>query len=303
MPCKHHLFTVNQMNGYCKLFTDIVTSTIWQTPLGCRVLWVTMLALKDETNICRATVPALAKLCDITIEDCQKYLNDFQSPDEFSRSQEYEGKRIEQVEGGWLILNGQKYRDMLRGQERRDYIRQKVAEHRARVNKCKPRKQSKPIAEAKAEAKADKENKDELVVPEKFSQNADFLNAWNEWMDFRKSKKACKNWAKLFGKQLEWINGFEVPTAIEILNQSIRNDWQGLFEPPKNGHSKHATQGTLSGIDKAILQKEKDLIVARISTIRSQYDGHQSWSEKDKTEVGKLKPRLAEINSQLGCLL
>ncbi len=285
------------MNGYCKLFTDIVTSTIWQTPLGCRVLWVTMLALKDEMNICRATVPALAKLCDISIEDCQKYLQDFQSPDEFSRSQEYEGKRIEQVEGGWLILNGQKYRDMLRGQERRDYIRQKVAEHRKRVNKCKQSKQSKPIAEAEAKAEVHKEDK-ALVVPEKFSQNAEFLNAWNDWLEVRKAKKNCKDWGKMFGKQLEWLNGFEVPVAIEMLNTSVRNDWQGLFEP-KNG----TPNGKLAPIDKAILQKEKDLIVSRLATLRSQYDGHQSWSEKDKLEAGKLKPRLSQINGQLGCLL
>lgn len=143
-----------QMNGYTKLFTDIVTSSIWQEPNDCRVLWITILALKDETNICRATIPALAKLCNITIEDCEKYLNKFMEPDKYSRSKEFDGKRIEPVEGGYLVLNGQKYRDMLRGAERRDYVRRKVQEHRERVNKCKQSNQCKPIAEAEAEAEA-----------------------------------------------------------------------------------------------------------------------------------------------------
>jgi len=144
--------------GYTKLFSDIVTSTIWQEPNDCRVLWITMLALKDEANICRATVPALAKMCNITNEQCEEYLTKFQEPDRYSRSVEFEGRRIEEVEGGYFILNGQKYRDMLRGQERRDYIREKVAAHRERckqsVNKSKHGNQCKPISEAKAEAEA-----------------------------------------------------------------------------------------------------------------------------------------------------
>jgi hypothetical protein len=133
-------------NGYVKIFSDIITSTIWQEPNDCRVLWITILALKDEFNICRATVPALAKLCNITNDECEKYLQLFQSPDKYSRSQDNDGRRIEQIDGGWLVLNGEKYRNMLRGQERRDYIRQKVAEHRERVNssvnKCKQSKQA-----------------------------------------------------------------------------------------------------------------------------------------------------------------
>ena len=152
-------------NGYTKIFSDIITSTIWQESNDCRVLWITILALKDETNVCRATVPALAKLCDISIEECEVFLKKFQLPDKYSRSQDFEGRRIEPVDGGWLVLNGQKYRDMLRGQDRRDYVRVKVAEHRARVksegsgvNKCNQSNQSKPIAEAEAEAEEKEES-------------------------------------------------------------------------------------------------------------------------------------------------
>jgi len=281
--------------GYCKLFTDIVTSTIWQRPNACRVLWVTMLALKDETNICRATVPALAKICDISIEECESYLQEFQSPDEHSRSQEFEGRRIERVDGGYLLLNGQKYRDMLRGQERRDYIRDKVAEHRKRVNKSKHGNQCKPIAEAEAEAEVQ-------AIPDKLRCNEEFLRKWEAWKAVRRAKKKCKDFHLLFQEQLNWLATFTVPQAIECLAQSIRNDWQGLF-PPKTSGNHQSDNGKLAPIDKAILQKEKDLIVARLATLRSQYDGHQSWSEKDKIEAHKLKPRLADINGQLGCLL
>jgi hypothetical protein len=120
------------MSGYTKLFSDIVTSTIWQEPNDCRVLWITMLALKDRHNICRATVPSLAQLSGITIETAEQYLEKFQRPDKYSRSQEHEGRRIAPAEGGWLILNGEKYQDRLSAEDRREQVRQAVARHRAK---------------------------------------------------------------------------------------------------------------------------------------------------------------------------
>ncbi len=130
------------MAGYTKLFSDIVTSTIWQAPNDQRVLWITLLALKGGDNICRATVPALAKMCDLTIENCEKYLELFQQPDKYSRSQEHEGRRIQAVAGGWFLLNGDKYQYLLSKEERKEYNRQKTARsrerHRARDQKLPP---------------------------------------------------------------------------------------------------------------------------------------------------------------------
>lgn len=125
------------MNGYTKLFADIVTSTIWNEPNDCRVLWITMLAMKERDNIVRATVPFLAKASNISLESCEAYLEKFQQPDKYSRSQEHEGRRISSTEGGWLILNGQKYQDKLNGEHRKEQVREAVARHRA---KLKPRK-------------------------------------------------------------------------------------------------------------------------------------------------------------------
>ncbi len=128
------------MNGYTKLFGDIITSTIWQEPNDCRVLWITMLALKDRHNICRATVPSLASLSSISIEDAERYLHQFQQPDKYSRSQEHEGRRIAPAEGGWLILNGEKYQDKLSAEDRREQVRVNVARHRAKKAARKARR-------------------------------------------------------------------------------------------------------------------------------------------------------------------
>lgn len=126
------------MNGYTKLFSDIITSTIWQEPNDMRVLWITMLALKDRAQVVHATVPALANLANITNEECEQYLTHFQRPDKYSRSQEHEGRRIEPVEGGWYVLNGEKYRDKMNAQDRREQVRQAVARHRAKGKPAQP---------------------------------------------------------------------------------------------------------------------------------------------------------------------
>ncbi len=126
------------MSGYTKLFSDLVTSTIWQEPNNCRVLWITMLALREKDNICHATVPALAKLSDITIEETEEYLNKFLATDKYSRSQEHEGRRIAVVDGGFLILNGAKYREKMNADERRESLREAQARFRQK-KAAKPR--------------------------------------------------------------------------------------------------------------------------------------------------------------------
>lgn len=118
--------------GYTKLFSEIITSSIWQEPNDSKVMWITILALKGRDQICRATIPALAKYSDTTLERCEEIMEKFQSPDKYSNSQEYEGRRIRRVDGGWLVLNGEKYRDKMNPEEVREYNRVKKQEERAR---------------------------------------------------------------------------------------------------------------------------------------------------------------------------
>ena len=51
-------------------------------------------------------------------------------------------------------------------------------------------------------------------------------------MTFRRGLgKKPKNWALLFGEQLTWLKQFGAVQGAAILQASIRNGWQGLFEP------------------------------------------------------------------------
>lgn len=67
--------------------------------------------------------------------------------------------------------------------------------------------------------------KPELVIP-----NGINLNAWNEWIDFRKAKK--KPVSQLAAtKQFELLLKYNEQEQQAIINNSITNDYQGLFEP------------------------------------------------------------------------
>jgi hypothetical protein len=122
-----------RMQGYTKLFGSIVASTIWREPNETRILWITMLALKNKDGIVEGSVPGLADLARLSIEDTEKALHSLRSPDKYSRTKEFEGRRIQDIEGGWLVLNHEKWRKKMSADERREYLKIKQREHRNRV--------------------------------------------------------------------------------------------------------------------------------------------------------------------------
>lgn len=107
--------------GYTKLFSSIVASTIWREDDKTRLVWITMLAMKNENHMVEASVPGLADMARVTIPECEKAIKKLESPDKYSRNQKFEGRRIQKCDGGWTILNGQYYRDLMSKEARREY--------------------------------------------------------------------------------------------------------------------------------------------------------------------------------------
>ena len=118
--------------GYTKLFSSIVASTIWREDDKTRLVWITMLALKNERHLVEASLPGLADLARVTLTECEKAVAKLEGPDKYSRKQDNRGRRIEKVEGGWKILNGEYYRQLLSKEERREYQRLYQQEYRKR---------------------------------------------------------------------------------------------------------------------------------------------------------------------------
>jgi len=96
--------------GWTKLFSSIVTSSIWCEDDKTFRVWVALLALSDQEGIVEGSVPGLANLCRLTPAEMRAALEKLSSPDPDSRSPEFEGRRIEKIEGGWRLLNYEKYR-------------------------------------------------------------------------------------------------------------------------------------------------------------------------------------------------
>lgn len=116
--------------GYTKLFESLVRSSIWDEDDKTRIVWVTMLALKDRRHQVTGTVRWLAREARVDEEACEAALKRFESPDKHSQSREFEGRRVKRVEGGWLILNGEKYRAMMSLEERNEYKRRWMEDKR-----------------------------------------------------------------------------------------------------------------------------------------------------------------------------
>jgi hypothetical protein len=115
------------MNSWAPIWSMIVDSSLWDEPYHVRLLFITMLALKDADNIVRYDGYLLGKKAHITPEECLEAMSVLSSPDtkrqafECLEKQEFDGRRIEKVDGGWLILNGPKYRSMIQKMKNRGY--------------------------------------------------------------------------------------------------------------------------------------------------------------------------------------
>lgn len=122
------------MSGYTKLFNSILASTIWREDDKTRIVWITMLAMSNKDGLVEGSIPGLADMARVSIDDCKFALDKLSSPDEYSRTKAFDGRRIKQVQAGWLILNHAIYRSKMSADERREYNRIKQAEWRQKMS-------------------------------------------------------------------------------------------------------------------------------------------------------------------------
>lgn len=148
------------MAGYTKLFNSILASSVWQESLATKVLWITLLAMADKNGIAEASIPGLAKIAGLSLADTETGLKSLEAPDKYSRTKDFEGRRIESCDGGWKILNHSKYRQKMSADDRREYKRIKQQEYRAEKSTKSTGGQSGHNAKAKAEANSKAGNGD-----------------------------------------------------------------------------------------------------------------------------------------------
>lgn len=98
------------MAGYSKLFSDILGSTVWGEDYATRIVWISMLAATDANGFVPGSIPGFARIANVSIPEMRQAIIRLSEPDPDSRTPDHEGRRIEEVQGGWVILNYAAYR-------------------------------------------------------------------------------------------------------------------------------------------------------------------------------------------------
>lgn len=118
---------------YNKLFSKILDSSIWLEADSIRIVWMTLLATMDEDGFCAFACAAnVANRAIVPLEKAELALKTLESPDPNSADPENDGRRIERVPGGWLVLNAPKYRELATREKIRESNRKRAQAFRDR---------------------------------------------------------------------------------------------------------------------------------------------------------------------------
>lgn len=118
---------------YNKIFTKILDSSIWLETDSTRIVWLTLIAAMDESGFCQFASPAnLAHRARVAPEATAEAIAILEAPDTNSSDPDHDGRRIERVPGGWMVLNSSKYREIVTRAVGQEKTRERVARFRAK---------------------------------------------------------------------------------------------------------------------------------------------------------------------------
>lgn len=184
-----------------------------------------MLAMADKHGRIWASIPGLASRAKVSIPEVEKALKCFLSPDKYSRTQDHEGRRIAEIDGGWKLLNHAKYRAIRDEEERRAYKTEWQRKARAVDNVDKSGQPCTGVdagghnAEAYTEAEAENLN----------------TEAWALYVEHRKEIKARKLTPKGVKIAVNKLAKLPKEQQMTVVETTVANGWTGLFPEKANG--------------------------------------------------------------------
>lgn len=180
------------MNGFVLLWSKILDSSIWKESESTRIVWFTLLAMKDDHGIVLAAPSGLAHRARVSQEKCDEAIRVLSSPDPESSSKAEDGRRIVEIPGGWSIVNHEAYR--FSSEAKREFWRQQQAERRAAAALSRPSEKT----EREPQPKFTPPTAEEMVahgkiigLPEDECLSAHSYYESNGW---RVGKNPMKNW-------------------------------------------------------------------------------------------------------------
>lgn len=231
---------------FTKLFSSITESTIWVENNETRIVWIAMLAMADRRGRVWGSVPGLANRARVSVEGCRKAIALFLSPDPDSRTKVAEGRRIEEIDGGWRLINHEKYRSIRDQDETRVKTAERVKKHREKkrnVTLVTPSNDS-AEAEAEAEAKTDVRKERAIALPEGICPQA-----WAEFVAHRRGMKKPLS-ALSAQKNINVLMNLSLAQQREAVDTTIANNWTGLFSPKGNHGNQQGHSEPRSAVDR-----------------------------------------------------
>src|SRR3990167_9857002 len=118
---------------YNKIFHKILDSSIWLEATPTRIVWITLIAAMDQDGFAHfSALENLAARARVTADEAKIAVECFLAPDPNSANPANEGRRIERVPGGYMILNSAEHRQTVNRIIQREKTRERVAKHRAK---------------------------------------------------------------------------------------------------------------------------------------------------------------------------
>jgi hypothetical protein len=140
--------------GFVKLYGSILDSSVWACDHATRIVWITLLAMAGPDGRVEASVGGLARRAQVTRDEVERALGVLLSPDPDDRSGIADGRRIEAFQGGWLLLNYERYREQRTESQIRtaERVRRWREKNGVTCNDVTPGKTVKRAVRAEAEA-------------------------------------------------------------------------------------------------------------------------------------------------------
>ena len=149
------------MNRYSPVWSQITDSSLWCESDCVVKVFLTMIAKKDLDEIVRGSAFTIGQWAKKTEAETIEALKILSSPDtKRIEPQPFEGRRIEKVAEGWLVLNGGFYRRLMGRTARREYKREWQANDRAL------KRQGRPASKEMTAVRVGGETAERLAEPE-----------------------------------------------------------------------------------------------------------------------------------------
>jgi len=221
---------------FVKLDCGIIHSSLWAEDSDTKICWITLLLLADATGFVRAAASAIAREAGISADVARRALDLFQSADDESRTPDNQGKRIERVDGGYRVLNYEKYRERdYTNAERQKRWRESQKSNVTTVTEAlpvTPRNTSRSRVQKQKEEEGAKGSRPQSVEDWLKELEADKTY---QGIDVRREYGKMLNWCKLRSKKptqrrfVNWLNNAEktLPTQ-----HASRSDYKRNYAPP-----------------------------------------------------------------------